>query len=147
MKSLVCGTCGHIEFDAAPEQCLVCGSGADKFIEDPNALKTAADAANPTEAEKKHIPQIVVVKECGLIPDGSCNDVHVRVGEIEHVMTQEHHIRSIDYYLNKEFISRVWLAPEKCHPAAGLHVNATSGTITAIENCNQHGNWVAEAEL
>ncbi len=85
-----------------------------------------------TDAEKKHIPQIVVVKECGLIPGGCCTDVHVRVGEIEHVMTDEHHICYIDYYLDAKFISRVWLSPVVCHPAAALHLNVKAGTITAV---------------
>jgi desulfoferrodoxin (superoxide reductase-like protein) len=88
-----------------------------------------------------------VVKECGLIPDGTCFDVHARVGEIEHVMTQEHYIRYLDFYRDHTFISRVWLSPEACHAAAGLHLQAGSGVITVIENCNQHGNWMAEADL
>jgi len=37
----------------------------------------------------------VVVKECGLLPGTGCTDVHVRVGEIEHVMTDKHYIRFI----------------------------------------------------
>ena len=100
-----------------------------------------------SEGDKKHIPKIVIVKECGLIPGGSCVDVHVKVGEIEHVMQAKHYIRFIDYYLNYKFISRVWLSPESCHPAAGLHLNATSGKVTAVENCNVHGNWMAEATI
>jgi len=30
----------------------------------------------------------------------------------------------------------VWLSPNVCHPAAALHLNAASGTLTALENCN-----------
>jgi superoxide reductase len=147
MKTFECSSCGHIEFDEAPEMCLVCQSKQDAFKENAEAIKQPADPANLSEGDKKHIPQIVVVKECGLIPDGTCTDVHVRVGEIEHVMQAEHYIRCIDYYLDHTFISRVWLSPETCHPAAGLHVNAKSGTITAVENCNVHGNWMAEAQI
>jgi desulfoferrodoxin (superoxide reductase-like protein) len=69
------------------------------------------------------------------------------VGEILHVMEPKHFIRYIDYYLDHAFISRVWLSPEKCNPAAALHLNADSGTVTAIENCNVHGNWMAEAAI
>ena len=141
-----CSVCGHIEFDEAPDVCLVCRSAKEAFKENPDAIKSPADPAALTEGDKKHIPQIVVVLDCGLIPEG-CTDVHVRVGEILHVMEPDHFVRCIDYYLDRKFISRVWLSPESCRPAAGLHVNATSGTITAIENCNKHGNWMAEATI
>ena len=147
MKIMECKVCGHIEFGEAPEKCMVCRAQGSAFEEKPDAIKQPANPAELTEAEKKHIPKIVIVKECGLIPDGSCTDVHVRVGEIEHVMQNEHFVRYIDYYLNKTFISRVWLSPETCHAAAGLHVNASQGTITAIENCNLHGTWMAEADI
>jgi len=147
MKVLECKTCGHIEFDEAPEVCLVCRAGKEAFVESFEAIKQPADPANLSEGDRKHIPQIVIVKECGLIPGGCCTDVHVRVGEIEHVMEEKHLIRHIDYYLDKKFISRVWLSAGACHPAAALHLNATSGTVTAIENCNVHGNWMAEAEI
>ena len=146
MKTLECKVCGHIEFEEANGQCLVCRA-EDSFVENAEAIKSPADPTALTDAEKKHIPQIVIVKECGLIPDECCTDVHVRVGEIKHLMTQEHYIRYIDYYLNKKFISRVWLSPEVCNPACALHLADPKGTITAIENCNLHGNWMAEADI
>lgn len=147
MQILECKVCGHIEFDTAPERCLVCRSKKEAFIEKPDAIKQPANPAQLADGDKKHIPQITIVKSCGLIPGGCCTDVHVKVGEIEHVMQDKHYIRTIDYYLNRKFISRVWLSPNVCHPAAALHLNVTSGTITAVENCNIHGNWMAEAAI
>lgn len=147
MRTLECTGCGHIEFDEAPAVCLVCGAGRSSFEDKPDAVKKPENPNELSEGDRKHIPVIVVVKTCGLIPDGSCTDVHVKVGEIEHVMSDEHHIRYIDYYLDHKFISRVWLSPGSCHPAAGLHVRATSGTITAVENCNVHGNWLTEVDI
>ena len=147
MKIFVCKICGHIEFQMAPEKCLICKAPKNTFEENPNAIKKPTDLQNLNDSEKKHIPKIVIVKECGLIPGGCCSDVHAKIGEIEHVMTSEHHIRYIDYYLDYRFISRVWLSPVKCHPGAALHLNATSGKITVIENCNIHGNWMSETEI
>jgi len=147
MKIFECKGCGHIEFDEAPEKCKVCGASRSSFVENPAAIQKPANPTALTEGDKKHIPQIVVVKECGLIPGGCCTDVHVRVGEIEHVMTEKHLIRFIDFYLNHKFISRVWLSPDVCHPAAALHLNVTSGTLTALENCNIHGNWISETAI
>lgn len=147
MKTFVCGVCGHIEFKEAPVKCLVCGAVKEKFKEDAAAIKSPANPAELTEGDKKHIPQIVVVKECGLIPGGGCTDVHARVGEIEHVMTAEHFIRCLDFYHDYKFISRIWLSPVVCHPAAALHLAVGTGKLTVVENCNVHGNWMAEVEL
>lgn len=147
MKTLVCGVCGHIEFNKAPAKCLVCRAESSAFKEKADALKKPADPKNLTEGDKKHIPQIVVVKECGLIPGGCCTDVHVRVGEIEHVMQDEHYITCLDYYIDSKFISRIWLSPKVCHPAAALHLNVKSGKVQVIEYCNVHGAWMAEAAL
>jgi superoxide reductase len=147
MNVYECKTCGHLEFDQAPAKCLVCRAPGAGFVENPAAIKKPADPKNLTEGDKKHIPQIVVVKECGLIPGGCCTDVHVRVGEIEHVMQEKHFITCLDYYINHRFISRVWLSPELCHPAAALHLNVKSGLVTVVENCNVHGNWMSEATI
>ncbi len=147
MKIFECKVCGHIEFDKAPEKCMVCRSPASAFSENAAAIKQPADATALNDSEKKHVPVIVVVKNCGLLPDSGCTDVHVKVGETPHVMTKEHYIRYIDLYLDHVFLSRTWLSPEKCHAAAGWHLNAQSGLITAVENCNVHGNWISEASI
>jgi desulfoferrodoxin-like iron-binding protein len=145
MKIMKCGVCGHIEFDQAPEKCLVCRSPKTAYAETPDAIMQPANPAALTDGDRKHIPQIVVVKQCGLLEN--CNDVHVKVGAIPHVMTPEHYIVSIDAYVNRKFVSRIWLSPDGCHAAAGFHLRATTGTFTAIEHCNKHGNWMAEAAL
>ncbi len=147
MKIFECKTCGHIEFDAAPAKCLVCRAPGSDFVENAAAIKSPANLAALTDGDKKHIPQIVVVKQCGLIPGGGCTDVHVRVGEIEHVMQPAHFITHLDFYLDRKFISRIWLSPDACNPAAALHLKAKAGVVTVVENCNTHGNWMAEAKL
>ncbi len=145
MKMFKCGGCGHVEFNEAPEKCLVCRAPKSSFVESADALKKPADPKNLTDGDKKHIPQIVVVKSCGLL--ANCTDVHVKVGAIPHVMTPEHYITYIDAYLNHKFISRIWLSPVACNAAAGLHLNANAGKFTAIECCNVHGSWMAEVDL
>jgi desulfoferrodoxin-like iron-binding protein len=147
-KIYECKKCFHLEFNQVPEKCLACGAAKDVFVEKPDAIKKPVNPAALSEGDKKHIPQIVVVKECGLIPGVGCTDVHVRVGEIEHVMQADHYIRYVDFYLDYKFISRVWLSPVVCHAAAALHLNPPAGaTLTALENCNKHGNWVSEVKL
>ncbi|MFH1868462.1 MAG: desulfoferrodoxin family protein [Candidatus Omnitrophota bacterium] len=147
MKGIVCKVCGYIAINGiAPDVCPVCHAPKTAFEEKEGAIKTAADSANLTEAEKKHIPAITVVKKCGLIPEG-CQDVHVKVGDIQHPMLAEHYILHIDFYLDKEFMARVILTPGKLNPAAALHLKAESGKLTAIEFCTIHGAWINETDL
>ena len=147
MKGFVCKVCGFISINGnAPDKCPVCGAPKASFEEKEDAVKTPKDANNLTELEKKHIPVITIVKKCGLIPEG-CQDVHVRMGEIQHPMQPEHYIKHIDFYINNEFISRVILTPDKLNPAAALHMKSTSGKLTVIELCNLHGAWITEVSL
>ncbi len=147
MKGYVCKICTYISINgSAPDKCPVCGAPKTAFEEKGDAIKTPKDANNLTEAEKKHVPVITLVKKCGLIPEG-CQDAHVKVGEIQHPMQQEHFIMHIDFYIDKEFIARVHLTPGKLNPASALHLSAKEGKLAAIELCNLHGAWIKEEEL
>jgi superoxide reductase len=147
MKGYVCKVCGFISIDgAAPDNCPVCGAPKTAFAGKDDAIKTAEDPNNLSELEKKHIPLITVVRKCGLIPEG-CLDVHVKMGQIQHPMQPEHYIMHIDFYIDKKFIARVHLTPEKLNPAAALHLKTASGKLTAIELCNLHGTWINEERL
>lgn len=144
MKGIVCEVCGFISINgSAPEKCPVCSAPSSSFSEKQDAIKTAQDEANLSE---KHTPVITVVKKCGLIPEG-CQDVHAKVGKVQHPMLSEHYIVIIDFYLNKEFLARVHLAPENLNPAAAIHLKATSGNLTVIEHCTVHGAWISEVTL
>ena len=143
MKVFECKVCGHIEFDAAPETCLVCRSKAEAFVEKPDAIKKPANPAELSEGDRKHIPQIVVVKECGLLPGTGCTDVHVKVGAITHVMEDKHYIRYIDYYLDRKFISRVWLSPNACFTSLwqSSNVPSTRNARTLSPNAPRWCAW------
>ncbi len=147
MNGYVCKVCKYIAIDGnAPEHCPVCGAPKSAFAENENAIKQPQDTSNLSDLEKKHIPVITVVKKCGLISDG-CIDAHVKLGEIQHPMEQSHYIMHIDFYIDKEFVARVHLTPERLNPAAALHLKNQEGKIEAIALCNQHGAWFNEAEL
>ena len=147
MKGIVCKICGFIAIDgSAPDKCSFCGSPKSAFAEDQDAIKRPQDENKLTDLEKKHVPSIIVVKTCGLIPEG-CQDVHVKMGEIKHPMLPEHYITRIDFYLDKKYISRVYLTPEKLNPAAALHLSTQSGQLAVIESCNVHGSWIKEVQL
>lgn len=147
MKGFVCKICGYISINgAAPEKCPVCGAPKTAFDDNHDAIKTPQDNINLGESDKKHIPAITIVKKCGLIPEG-CADVHVRVGQILHPMEIKHYIAHIDFYLDKEFISRIILTPGALNPAGALHLKAQSGNLSVIELCNVHGAWISEASI
>ena len=147
MKGFVCKVCKFISINgSAPDKCPVCGAPKAAFEEKDDAIKTAQDENKLSELEKKHIPVIKVVKTCGLISEG-CQDVHVKMGEIQHPMKAEHYIVHIDFYIDKEFISRVILTPDKLNPAVALHLKAQSGKLSVIELCNLHGAWIKEIDL
>lgn len=140
-KLFVCQVCGHIEFDAAPANCPVCHAPKEKFREDPQAV-------NPAEKEgkEKHVPRILVTDACGLMP-GVCRDVHIQIGSTPHPMVEDHWIQWIDVYVNKAHVARYMLKPA-LQPAVSVHLKAEhKGTITAVESCNKHGKWMAEAAL
>ena len=146
MKGFVCSVCGFVSIDGlAPENCPVCGAPKTAFQE-RDVINLPQDPKNLTELEKKHIPVIVVVKKCGLIPDG-CMDVHAKTGEIVHPMLPEHFMMSFDFYLDKKYLSRIMFTPGSLNPAAGLHLKVKSGRITVISHCNIHGNYIQEAAI
>ena len=144
MKGFVCKVCKFVSINgSAPDKCPVCGAPKASFEEKEDAIKIAADEEKLRE---KHTPVITVVKKCELIPDG-CQDVHVKVGSVQHPMLPEHYINHIDFYHDNEFLSRVMLTPEKLNPAAALHLKVSSGKLSAVELCNLHGTWISEANL
>jgi superoxide reductase len=144
MDTFVCGKCGYVAFGQAPESCPVCGALNQAFEQDNTAIKKPADPKNLTELEKKHIPVIRISKQCGLVESG-CIDVNIKIGEILHVMEAKHYIMYIDVYLDYAFICRYHMSPEKLNPVLGIHLKVASGKLVALENCNLHGRWIAEA--
>ena len=147
MQGIVCKVCGHVALSgAAPEQCPVCASPQSAFEDKQDAIVDLADAANPTDAEKKHTPDITVVKECGLIP-GECQDTHVRIGiDILHPMTDEHLINWLDYYVDEVFAGRIMLTPA-ANGGGALHLKPGGSKLTVVSLCNLHGTWKSEADL
>lgn len=156
MNTFVCGKCGYIAFNEAPESCPVCGAKKQAFELDPTAIKKPVDPSNLSELEKKHIPVIEISaqggsaasgrkRQCGLVGPG-CVDAHIKIGQILHPAEEEHHIMYIDIYLGYNFIARYHFTAE-LNPALGIHLKVTSGKLVVLGNCNLHGRWMAEVEI
>lgn len=145
MKIYICQKCGHIEFNSAPDSCPVCLAPKESFKQNDNIFTESA--AKSPEAAVKHIPELKVVKSCGLIPEESCTDVMIRIGATLHPMIETHFIKFIDAYLDYKFIERIQLTPFGVSPAGCLHLKNDTGNLTVVENCNIHGYWMSSVAL
>lgn len=148
MKGLVCKVCGYVALDGNKDVCPICHA-KDVFEEKKDAYKMPDFKATSGETEKKHIPALTVVKQCGLIPGAGCIDVHVRIGEILHPALAEHHIQEINFYIDNKFVSNIMLRSD-VNPAAVIHLKVEEGTkrkVQVIETCNLHGKWFNEVEI
>ena len=144
MNVFICQVCGHIAFNEAPGNCPVCGAPKEKFKQHDNIFKESQE--NSPEADVKHIPSVTIKKECKLVPEVSCTDAIIRIGETLHPSQEKHYIQFIDAYLDGKFIERVQLTPD-VQPAACLHLKNDAGKLTVVENCNIHGYWMKEVDV
>ncbi len=142
MNIFICKVCGYVEFNSAPEACPVCS--AKTFEQNNNIFIDSAEKSK--EAAVKHIPAIQVVKKCGLIPEETCTDILVRIGETLHPMEEKHHIMYIDCYIDAKYASRIMLTA-LTWASVVFHIKASGSKVTIVERCNVHGFWKAEADL
>ena len=145
MAIFVCQVCGHIEFNNAPDNCPVCFAQKDQFMQNDNIFRESEEKS--PEAAVKHIPSIKVEKACGLIPEESCVDILIRVGETLHPMQDSHYIQFIDCYIDNNYIERIFLSPNGVYPAGCVHLKSDRGKFTSIEKCNLHGYWKADTDI
>ena len=144
MSCFICNVCGHAEFGSAPEKCPVCFAPQTSFLQNDNIFAESEEKSK--EGAVKHIPSIKINKECKIIPEESCVDVIVRIGETLHPMTADHSIQFIDCYVDDKYVTRVFLTPG-VFPSAVIHLKETGSKVRIVQNCNLHGHWQAEAEL
>jgi len=144
MNIFICEICGHLEFNAIPQKCTVCGSEKEKFVQNDKIFQESQ--AKSPEAEVKHVPAVQVQKACGLIPEKGCTDILVRIGKTLHPMEEKHFIQFIDCYQNERYLGRAMLSPG-VYPAACFHLKEPTGKVTITEHCNLHGYWKTEIEL
>lgn len=144
MSLFICSVCGYVAFTKKPAACPSCSSPADKFTGNDRIFEESAEKSK--EAAIKHIPAVTVNKKCGLIPEESCVDITVRIGEKLHPMESAHYIRFIDCYVDGEFISRIQLTPG-VFAAGCFHLKSKGTSVTIVECCNLHGYWKTEVRL
>lgn len=144
MGFYVCKVCGHVEFGSAPNNCPVCFAPKTSFEQNDRVFIDSEEKAK--EGAAKHIPSIQVVKKCGIIPEESCTDIIVRIGEKLHPAEEKHHIMFIDCYIDDKYVTRVMLS-HNVWPSALFHIKDSGSKVTIVERCNIHGWWKSEAAI
>ena len=98
-------------------------------------IQTAKDPNNLTELEQKHVPMIEVDENKGTLT------VKVKVGEVKHVMTNEHYIEWIKLYIDGSFIKKKDLTLGD-GPEVEFQIQSPGVVILRVlESCNLHGVW------
>ena len=124
MKFYRCEHCGNIvamvEESGVPVVC--CGDNMKEII--PNRVDGAFE---------KHVP-VYEIKD---------NIVHVKVGEVDHPMTDEHYIQWIAVETSSGNQRKCLTSGDK--PEACFALCEGDKVIAVYEYCNLHGLWVAEA--
>jgi superoxide reductase len=101
-------------------------------------IQRAKDHDNLTDTEKKHVPVIEAPSE---VKAGEPFDVKVTVGDIPHVMEEEHYIKWIELYLNGNLVERKELQVSEGKAEATFTAVGTEDMVSAreIRNCTVHG--------
>ena len=142
MAVFICGSCGHIEFNQAPDSCPACGAPGSQYSRNDKVFEESAEKSK--EGAVKHIPSVQVNKVCGLIPENDCIDVLIRIGETLHPMMAEHFIKFIDCYIDNKYVGRTLLTPAM-NPSVIFHLKDKGAKVQIVELCNLHGHWRTEA--
>lgn len=120
-----CEICGNIvEVVLAGEGELVCCGQPMNLLEE--------QSMQDEMLQEKHVPVIKMEED----------NIEIRVGSIQHPMTEEHYIQFIEAYSkDKRYVKRKYLFPNE-EPVLKLKCNCKD-TI-ARELCNIHGLWVTK---
>lgn len=123
VKFYVCNHCGNVAIKPYDKRVpLVCCG--EKMVE---LVANTVDAA-----KEKHVPVVAV--------DGST--VRVKVGEVEHPMSDEHQISFIVLVTEKGYQVAELAATDA--PVATFAVAEGNAPVKVYEYCNKHGLWCTE---
>jgi len=101
------------------------------------------DLAAASDFEKKHTPHIDIDTSAG------ATIVTITVGwDVPHPNQPDHYIAWIELLADEATIARFDLSPVATAPTVCIAVDLDAGTqLRAVEHCNLHGLWAAEATV
>ena len=144
MNTTICGLCGHVAFEATPNNCPVCATSKERFKQSDRVFIEAEERNK--EAAVNHVPVITVNKQCGLYLGQSCVDVFARIGRVLHPMKEEHRVAWIDCYIDRQYVARCLLTTG-VNPAAVFHLRKEGIKVCIVVLCNLHGYWQSEGYI
>ena len=107
-------------------------------------IQKAKDIDNPTSFEQAHLPWIIIPE---FAKKGEEFEITVKVGKVDHPMTDEHYIRGIQLCIDKKCFERILLNPAD-HSEAKFKISLKKDSlITARAECNLHGVWEDKIEV
>lgn len=116
-------------------KCNVCGNVVELIVEGGGELVCCGEAMEeliPKEVDEENEKHVPVVTE-------ENSNYHVKIGEIEHPMTPEHHIQFITIFYNNKS-QKIKLKPTD-KPEVTFKVEEPFDTMEIYELCNIHGLW------
>ncbi|MDD3159593.1 MAG: desulfoferrodoxin [Candidatus ainarchaeum sp.] len=120
-----CEICGNIVnvFHAGAGQLVCCGQPMVLLVEKDSDL-----------GNEKHVPIIEVNEN-----ESNQTNVLVKIGSVEHPMTQEHHIEWVELIADDKILKKQFKFDEK--PTANFVLDFKPTVISARVYCNLHGLW------
>lgn len=123
LKVYKCEKCGQMVVELKGTACTPFCCGQAMTLLEPNTV----DAA-----QEKHVPAV----------DAAGSTVTVKVGTVEHPMTDDHYIAQIFLETEQGWQVKNLKPGEK--PEAVFEVTAGDKAVAAYEYCTKHGFWKAE---
>ena len=107
-------------------------------------IQKAKDVDNLTSFEQAHLPWIIIPE---FISKNKKFEVLVKVGKVNHPMTDEHYIRGVQLCIGRKCFKRILLNPPD-HSEAKFKISLEKdSTITARTECNLHGAWESKEKI
>jgi superoxide reductase len=120
-------------------KCEICGNiievvheGADSLVCCGESMKLQEEHTEDPEKGEKHVP-VIERTEKGIL---------VKIGSMEHPMTEEHHIEWIEVIVDGTSYKKFLKLGDK--PEAEFCITESINNLVAREYCNLHGLWKAE---
>ena len=120
-------------------KCNICGNIIEVAVDGGGQLVCCGEEMEKLKAQhqdiyaEKHVPSVHF--------EGDLHQqmVFITIGEVEHPMTEEHHIQFIEAYSKDGvYIKRKRLKP---HEKPELHFQCSSSDMIVRAYCNIHGLW------
>jgi len=106
--------------------------------------KNYQDENNPTDLEKRHIPQISIGQET----QKGEKEVKINIGEADHPMEDDHNIEWLELKKNGKKIGRVEFSDQDRKAKAIFSTELKDGDKLVANNyCNLHGLWYEEIKV